>query len=101
MSLFPEELYTDFPEPYPDYQDEDSTDLPPPPPPISTDSNAATTPTSPSSTATPTIIGVGNGAVSSPEEEGDLIQPRKLVNPCVASRERQALHKELLLNYKL
>ena len=101
ISLFPEDLYTEVPEPDPDYQDEDSTDFPPPPPPINTDSNTATTPTSPSSTAAPTIIGVRNGAVSSPEEEGELIQPKKLVNPCLASRERQALHKELLLNYKL
>lgn len=101
ISLFPEDLYTEVPEPDPDYQDEDSTDFPPPPPPISTDSNTASTPTSPSSTAAPTIIGVHNGAVSSPEEEGELIQPKKLVNPCLASKERQALHKELLLNYKL
>ena len=29
-----------------------------------------------------------------------LIGPRKLKNPCIESQERQALHKELLLNYK-
>ena len=100
MWPLPEELYSEVPEPDPDYHDEDSVDFPPPPPPISTEGDAAS-PTSPTSTAAPTIIGVNNGAVSSPEEEGAIIQPRKLTNPCVVSRERQAVHKELLLNYKL
>ncbi|KAK7482770.1 hypothetical protein BaRGS_00025936 [Batillaria attramentaria] len=101
-----EELYSEIPEPDPDYlNDEDSTDFPPPPPPISGDesSQAASkdVPASPTSSAKPTVIGVRNGGVSSPEEEGQLIQPRKLSNPCMESRERQALHKELLMNYKL
>ncbi|CAC5407879.1 unnamed protein product [Mytilus coruscus] len=34
-------------------------------------------------------------------ENNELIKPRKLSNPCVASRERMALHKELLQNYKI
>lgn len=33
-------------------------------------------------------------------ENNELIKPRKLSNPCVDSRERMALHKELLRNYK-
>jgi len=33
-------------------------------------------------------------------ENNELIRPRKLSNPCVESRERMALHKELLQNYK-
>ncbi|XP_076447323.1 uncharacterized protein LOC143284506 isoform X7 [Babylonia areolata] len=98
----PEELYSEVPEPVPDYhEDEDSNDFPPPPPPIVQDDPEPTSPTDTTTTATPTVIGVRNGAVSSPEEEGEQIQPRKLFNPCVVSRERQALHKELLLNYKL
>lgn len=36
---------------------------------------------------------------SQSSDEG-LIQPRKLPNPCIESPTRQALHKELLLNYK-
>ncbi|XP_076447320.1 uncharacterized protein LOC143284506 isoform X4 [Babylonia areolata] len=97
-----EELYSEVPEPVPDYhEDEDSNDFPPPPPPIVQDDPEPTSPTDTTTTATPTVIGVRNGAVSSPEEEGEQIQPRKLFNPCVVSRERQALHKELLLNYKL
>ena len=39
--------------------------------------------------------------LSDPDIENDeLIKPRKLSNPCVESRERMALHKELLQNYK-
>ncbi|XP_052085112.1 uncharacterized protein LOC127722241 isoform X3 [Mytilus californianus] len=34
-------------------------------------------------------------------ENNELIKPRKLSNPCVDSRERMALHKELLRNYKI
>ncbi len=33
--------------------------------------------------------------------EADAIGPRKLQNPCLDSRERINLHKELLLNQKL
>ncbi|KAK7102898.1 uncharacterized protein [Littorina saxatilis] len=98
----PEELYSEVPEPDPDYQDEDSSDFPPPPPESLAPPSAGDAPGSPiSPTGAPTIIGVRNGSVSSPEDEGDQVQPRKLVNPCLASRERQALHKELLMNYKL
>ncbi|XP_070193569.1 uncharacterized protein [Littorina saxatilis] len=97
-----EELYSEVPEPDPDYQDEDSSDFPPPPPESLAPPSAGDAPGSPiSPTGAPTIIGVRNGSVSSPEDEGDQVQPRKLVNPCLASRERQALHKELLMNYKL
>lgn len=103
----PEELYSEIPEPDPDYQnDDDTTDFPPPPPPLSTDDgpHAASKEipcTSPTSPTGPAIIGVKNGGVGSPDEDGHIIQPRKLSNPCLESRERQMLHKELLMNYKL
>lgn len=100
----PEELYSDIPEPDPDYlnDDEDSSEFPPPPPPLSADDITKSAPeTSPTSSTAPSVIGVKNGGVSSPEDEALLVQPRKLSNPCLESRERQALHKELLMNYKL
>ncbi|XP_041348795.1 uncharacterized protein LOC121368223 isoform X3 [Gigantopelta aegis] len=85
-----DDMYPEIPEP--DYLNDDdkSSDLfPPPPPPLA-------------------LQGIGNTgeqAVKSPTSPGPgdelLIQPRKLSNPCMESRERQALHKELLYNYKL
>ncbi|XP_014772815.1 uncharacterized protein LOC106871063 isoform X1 [Octopus bimaculoides] len=35
------------------------------------------------------------------DEENGLVQPKKLVNPCILSKERRDLHKELLLNHRL
>ncbi|XP_046565974.1 uncharacterized protein LOC124274661 isoform X3 [Haliotis rubra] len=40
-------------------------------------------------------------SLSDTESAESLIRPKRLANPCVESRERQALHRELLLNYKL
>ena len=37
-----------------------------------------------------------NGGV----DEDVLIQPKKLMNPCLQSKERRDLHKELLFNHK-
>lgn len=34
-------------------------------------------------------------------ENSELIKPRKISNPCLASKERMQLHKELLQNYKI
>lgn len=34
------------------------------------------------------------------DEEG-LILPKKLINPCLESSDRQSLHKELLFNQKM
>lgn len=34
-------------------------------------------------------------------QSSQLLQPKKLQNPCVASKERMALHKELLMNQRL
>ena len=34
------------------------------------------------------------------DEEG-IILPKKLINPCVESRDRQNLHRELLFNQKM
>lgn len=102
----PEELYRNIPEPDPDYQNDNDDDLPPPPSPLGTEevsqsSSSNTSATATSSNSGPTIIRVKNGSISSLEDEGEQIQPRKLSNPCVESRERQALHKELLMNYRL
>ena len=33
-------------------------------------------------------------------DESELIQPRKLVNPCLESKERQDLHREMIFNKK-
>lgn len=38
---------------------------------------------------------------SSDTNDSQLIQPKKLSNPCAESLERQRLHKEMLLNQKL
>lgn len=46
-----------------------------------------------------TVVKKSEGS-SSQLSEDVLIQPKKLPNPCVESPTRQALHKELLLNYK-
>ncbi|XP_025107638.1 uncharacterized protein LOC112572268 isoform X3 [Pomacea canaliculata] len=101
-----EELYRNIPEPDPDYQNDNDDDLPPTPSPLGTEevsqsSSSNTSATATSSNSGPTIIRVKNGSISSLEDEGEQIQPRKLSNPCVESRERQALHKELLMNYRL
>lgn len=39
--------------------------------------------------------------LSDPRNDELLIKPKKLANPCLASPARMAVHKELLLNYKL
>ena len=77
-------MYPEIPEP--DYLNDDDkpSDLfPPPPPPLTCDDGQ-----------------VGSNPASRGGEEG-LIPPRKLSNPCLESKERQALHKELLFQYKL
>ena len=77
-------MYQDLPEPEPDYFDDtEITDLDTahiPPPELDHDSHKERS--------------------SSQSSEDGLIHPKKLANPCVESSTRQALHKELLLNYK-
>lgn len=34
-------------------------------------------------------------------EDGGLILPKKLLNPCLESKERKNLHRELLFNQKM
>lgn len=74
----PEDMYNDNLEPEPDYNVEaDEVDM----------------------VTMETVVKKSEGS-SSQLSEDVLIQPKKLPNPCVESPTRQALHKELLLNYK-
>lgn len=109
VSSCTEELYDDVPEPVPDYlEEEDFSELPQPPPPICNESfnkNILTrTPAVPTSPSAPNsggmVIGVKNDVHTSSDDD-DQIQRRKMYNPCLESKERQELHRELLLNYKL
>lgn len=81
----PEDMYLDLPEPEPDYFDEadqDTSDIPPP------------------ETDIDSLNSDLHERCSSQSSDEGLIQPKRLQNPCLASSTRQALHKELLLNYK-
>ena len=77
-------MYLDLPEPEPDYYDDadrdllDTAHIPPP----------------------DTELNSHKERSASQSSEDGLIQPKKLQNPCLESSTRQALHKELLLNYK-
>lgn len=82
----PEDMYQDLPEPEPDYFDEadrevlDTAHIPPPP---------------------DGVIDSQKERSSSQSSEDGLIQPKKLPNPCLESSSRMAVHKELLMNYKM
>ncbi|XP_045164423.1 uncharacterized protein LOC123528625 isoform X3 [Mercenaria mercenaria] len=71
----PEDMYNDSMEPEPDYNDELDT----------------------------VVLETENGKKERPPSQSSddgLIPAKKLQNPCIESPTRQALHKELLLNYK-
>ncbi|KAH9518404.1 hypothetical protein Btru_016742 [Bulinus truncatus] len=107
-----EDLYTCFPEPDPDYLNDDEeegktihppdseSEFPPPPPPCTAEElSAAVTEaynTQVHNGISPTVDGLSPHSSDAP-----LIKPKPLINPCVESRERQALHRELLMNYKI
>ena len=118
-----DEMYPDIPEPAPDY--DDSIDSGPPRP-DQTDSDNFPNTDSQSNISNSSHLSNSqklslsnsiNEAVifrerkasnselekrlSDPGNDDMLIRPKKLVNPCVESRERMALHKELLHNYKV
>ena len=80
LSIFLDAENFDIPEP--DYQDEDDADL--------------------------HGVGVGNGSdvirpmyLDDAKDPQGLIAPKKLANPCVDSRERQQLHREMFMNQKM
>ena len=79
-------MYIDLPEPEPDYNDDDrdldTAHIPPP------------------ETDIDSLDAVIHERCSSQSSDEGLIPPKKLPNPCLESGTRQALHKELLLNYK-
>ncbi|XP_055883451.1 protein FAM107B-like isoform X2 [Biomphalaria glabrata] len=107
-----EDLYTCFPEPDPDYLNDDNddeegktfhppdaaADFPPPPPPCSAEELSAAVAEAYSAQHSNGIAPTADGL--SPAD-APLIKPKPLVNPCLESRERQALHRELLMNYKI
>ncbi|XP_071084116.1 uncharacterized protein [Haliotis cracherodii] len=98
----PDDQNADVAEPDPDYlfDDDVSADsFPPPPSPLSLDGGDGVPQNGQSfhlHTPHPRAP-----SLSEAESAELLIRPKKLANPCVDSRERQALHRELLLNYKL
>ncbi|CAG5128237.1 unnamed protein product, partial [Candidula unifasciata] len=102
------ELYSCFPEPDPDYVNDeeegttnhDESDLPLPPALTAEELSAAV--------SEAYDLHVNNGvsmtsddAAASSSKEPPLIKPKPLHNPCLESRERQALHRELLMNYRI
>lgn len=93
-----EELYSNFPEPVPDYDadsDERLDEFPPPPPPLTTEQLAE-------AVAQAHEDHIANGdIVATDGAEHGLIKAKPLVNPVLESRERQAMHKELLINHKM
>ncbi|GFO01981.1 protein fam107b [Plakobranchus ocellatus] len=137
-----EELYSNFPEPVPDYTNDDDEDTSsdrahssnhrqqqqrspgwrkprpangvgasddtsedfPPPPPLTADEFA-------SAVSEAYETQVQNGiSPAAPDDQSDprgsndgppQIKPKPLHNPCLESKERQGLHRELLLNFKI
>ncbi|KAK3746577.1 hypothetical protein RRG08_019497 [Elysia crispata] len=72
-----------------------SCDFPPPPPPLTAEELAAAVSEGHEAQA-------HNGMTSSASDGGPpQIKPKPLHNPCLESKERQALHRELISNYKL
>ncbi|XP_046357830.1 protein FAM107B-like isoform X6 [Haliotis rufescens] len=98
----PDDQNADVAEPDPDYlfDDDVSADsFPPPPSPLSLDGGDGVPQNGQSfhlHTPHPRAP-----SLTEAESAESLIRPKKLANPCVDSRDRQALHRELLLNYKL
>lgn len=90
----------DLPEPEPDYQDDDVIDAP--------TEKENTIDMLSHSLQEKVILRERKSSnsdldkrLSDPGNDELLIKPKKLANPCIASPARMAVHKELLLNYKL
>lgn len=90
----------DLPEPEPDYQDEDVIDAP--------TEKENTIDMLSHSLKEKVILRERKSSnseidkrLSDPGNDDLLIKPKKLANPCIASPARMAVHKELLLNYKM
>ncbi|XP_022298012.1 uncharacterized protein LOC111107219 isoform X3 [Crassostrea virginica] len=95
----PDDSY-DFPEPEPDYQDDDVMDAP--------TEKENTIDLLTHSLNEKVILRERKSSnseldkrLSDPGNDELLIKPKKLANPCIASPARMAVHKELLLNYKM
>ncbi|KAK6176449.1 hypothetical protein SNE40_014734 [Patella caerulea] len=86
----------EIPEPAPDYNEDEGESFPPPPPPLDVEDNGN------KDSLESKLNGHPPSAAMKPpsEDETAQIPPKKIANPCLQSRERQALHKELLLNYR-
>jgi len=99
-----DELQSALSEPAPDYDTDSprSGDFPPPPPPLTAEDLAQTV-----AMAHQSHLAHGDKVTADalPEapapDDGDTIKPKPLANPVLDSRERQALHKELLINQKM
>ena len=95
-----ESLYSDLPEPDPDY-DNDS-EFPPPPSPLTTEGTPHATPNNNNNNNNNNaVVGVPDGASDGGPQEGEATQNRRMGTGYVPSKERQALHKELLMNHRL
>lgn len=80
--------------PVPDYSEEEEEDQ------TDTDHNAKTT--VPKIDADSTSRSTDNNQLTPSDDDGGLlISPKKLVNPCLVSKEHKALRQELMLNRKL
>ncbi|XP_033745449.1 uncharacterized protein LOC117330968 isoform X2 [Pecten maximus] len=92
----PDDQYLDVPEPEPDY-DDDVLDGP--------EKNPDSSISDLQNRLEPVIMRERPSSLSDrPPSDGDelaLIQPKRLVNPCMESKPRMDLHKELLMNYKM
>ncbi|XP_055958276.1 uncharacterized protein LOC126827084 isoform X3 [Patella vulgata] len=86
----------EIPEPAPDYNEDEGESFPPPPPPLDVEDNGNKDSLESKLNGHPPTAAMK----PPPEDESPQIQPKKISNPCLQSRERQALHKELLLNYR-
>ncbi|XP_033745450.1 uncharacterized protein LOC117330968 isoform X3 [Pecten maximus] len=91
-----DDQYLDVPEPEPDY-DDDVLDGP--------EKNPDSSISDLQNRLEPVIMRERPSSLSDrPPSDGDelaLIQPKRLVNPCMESKPRMDLHKELLMNYKM
>ncbi|XP_059146730.1 protein FAM107B-like isoform X2 [Physella acuta] len=107
-----EELYTCFPEPDPDYlvdedeervfhQPDSASEFPPPPPPCTADELSAAVAEAYDAHLQNGISPTSDGPAGVGGKQPPLVKPKPLHNPCVESKERQALHRELLMNYKI
>ncbi|BFZ10491.1 hypothetical protein BsWGS_13531 [Bradybaena similaris] len=108
VKAYGEELYSCFPEPDPDYVDEEEdssnhveSDLPPPPPALTAEELSAAVSEAYDLHVVNGDLMTSDDTAPSSSKEPPLIKPKPLHNPCLESKERQALHRELLMNYKI